>query len=45
MSIHSCGLGAPILLEEAKASGKTPATRAGCGDSRLRQDEGNRPLE
>lgn len=25
MSIHSCSLGAPILLEEAKAAGATPA--------------------
>ena len=25
MSIHSCSLGAPILLEEAKAAGVTPA--------------------
>jgi len=25
MSIHSCSLGAPILIEEAKASGKQPA--------------------
>ena len=25
MSIHSCSLGAPILLEEAKAAGKQPA--------------------
>ena len=28
MSIHSCSLGAPILLEEAKAAGKQPAPRA-----------------
>ncbi len=27
MSIHSCSLGAPILLEEAKAAGKTPAAK------------------
>jgi len=27
MSIHSCSLGAPILLEEAKAAGKQPATK------------------
>jgi alkylhydroperoxidase/carboxymuconolactone decarboxylase family protein YurZ len=27
MSIHSCSLGAPILLEEAKAAGKQPALR------------------
>src|SRR5271155_131884 len=27
MSIHSCSLGAPILLEEAKASGVKPATK------------------
>ena len=29
MSIHSCGLGAPILLEEAKAAGVSPAPRSG----------------
>jgi alkylhydroperoxidase/carboxymuconolactone decarboxylase family protein YurZ len=28
MSIHSCSLGAPILLEEAKAAGVQPATKA-----------------
>ena len=28
MAIHSCSLGAPILLEEAKAAGVSPATRA-----------------
>ena len=28
MSIHSCSLGAPILLEEAKAAGVKPATKA-----------------
>lgn len=27
MSIHSCSLGAPILLEEAKAAGAQPATK------------------
>ena len=27
MSIHSCSLGAPILLEEAKAAGVTPAPK------------------
>jgi alkylhydroperoxidase/carboxymuconolactone decarboxylase family protein YurZ len=27
MSIHSCSLGAPILLEEAKAAGVTPVPR------------------
>src|SRR5215831_20502427 len=27
MSIHSCSLGAPILLEEAKAGGKQPAPK------------------
>ena len=27
MSIHSCSLGAPILLEEAKAAGKKPAPK------------------
>jgi len=28
MSIHSCSLGAPILVEEAKAAGATPAAKA-----------------
>lgn len=28
MSIHSCSLGAPILLEEAKAAGKQPVPKA-----------------
>ena len=28
MSIHSCSLGAPILLEEAKAGGVTPAAKS-----------------
>jgi alkylhydroperoxidase/carboxymuconolactone decarboxylase family protein YurZ len=28
MSIHSCSLGAPILLEEAKTAGKQPAPKA-----------------
>jgi alkylhydroperoxidase/carboxymuconolactone decarboxylase family protein YurZ len=28
MSIHSCSLGAPILLEEAKATGRTPTRKA-----------------
>lgn len=29
MSIHSCSLGAPILLEEAQAAGKQPAPKVG----------------
>jgi alkylhydroperoxidase/carboxymuconolactone decarboxylase family protein YurZ len=29
MSIHSCSLGAPILIEEATAAGKIPAPRVG----------------
>ncbi len=29
MSIHSCSLGAPILIEEATAAGKMPAPKAG----------------
>jgi alkylhydroperoxidase/carboxymuconolactone decarboxylase family protein YurZ len=29
MSIHSCSLGAPILLEEARAAGAKPAPKAG----------------
>ena len=45
MSIHSCSLGAPILLEEAKAAGVTPAQALAGGDSRLRQDAGGRTVE
>jgi alkylhydroperoxidase/carboxymuconolactone decarboxylase family protein YurZ len=30
MAIHSCSLGAPILLEEAKAAGVQPAARPKC---------------
>ena len=30
MSIHSCSLGAPILLEEAKAAGNQPASNLRC---------------
>jgi alkylhydroperoxidase/carboxymuconolactone decarboxylase family protein YurZ len=29
MSIHSCSLGAPILLEEARAAGAKPAAKSG----------------
>jgi len=29
MAIHSCSLGAPVLLEEAKAAGVKPASRSG----------------
>jgi alkylhydroperoxidase/carboxymuconolactone decarboxylase family protein YurZ len=31
MSIHSCSLGAPILIEEANAAGKMPAPKIGDG--------------
>ena len=45
MSIHSCSLGAPILLEEAKAAGVKPAPKSAAADSGLRQDAGGRPME
>ena len=47
MSIHSCSLGAPILLEEAKAAGVKPAPRAAASRRRpatrcARSDNGTR---
>lgn len=33
MSIHSCSLEAPILLEEAKAAGKSPAPKPAAATS------------
>ena len=44
LSIHTCSLGAPILLEEAKAAGVKLAPKDG-GDAGLRQDEGRGPME
>src|SRR5215831_17140852 len=45
LSIHTCSLAAPILLEEAKAGGREAHAEAGDGDSRLRQDESSGPVE
>ena len=45
LSIHTCSLGAPILLEEAKAAGVKPTPKAGGGDTGMRQDEGRGPME
>ena len=44
LSIHTCSLGAPILLEEAKAAGVKPTPKDG-GDAGLRQDESRGPME
>ena len=45
-AIHSCSLGAPILLEEAKAAGVTRAKRLERFPySLLRQDAGGRSVE
>ena len=44
LSIHTCSLGAPILLEEAKAAGVKQSRRTG-GDAGLRQDESRGPME
>ena len=45
MSIHSCSLGAPILLEEAEAAGVKPAPKGAARDSGLRKNEGRGPME
>ena len=45
-AIHSCSLGAPILLEEAKAAGVTRAKRSNDSPySRVRQDADGGPVE
>ena len=44
MAIHSCSLGAPILLEEAKAAGKAIA-KTGNRNAGLRQGTRNGPME
>ena len=44
LSIHTLSLGAPILLEEAKAAGVKPTPNRG-GDTRLRQDESRGSVE
>ena len=45
LAIHTCSLGAPILLEEAKAAGMKPGAEREGGDAGLRQDEGRGPME
>ena len=45
MSIHSCSLGAPILLEEAKAAGVRSGTEACAEHACLRRDAGGRTME
>ena len=45
LSIHTASLGAPILLEEAKAAGVKPAPKAPAVDAGLRQDESRGPME
>ena len=45
LSIHTCSLGAPILLEEAKAAGVKPGAEGTGGDAGLRQDESRGPME
>ena len=44
-AVHSCSLGAPILLEEMKAAGIVAANAPKTGDSCLRRDAGDRPVE
>ena len=45
MSIHSCSLGAPILLEEAKAAGVTPTRKTLRGYPSLRRNADDRTVE
>ena len=45
MSIYWCSLGAPILLEEAKAAGVNPSRKHSTRDARLRQDESRAAME
>ena len=45
MAIHSCSLGAPILLEEAKAAGAAAGSQAGGEHAGLRRDAGGRTME
>ena len=45
MAIHSCSLGAPILLEEAKAAGVTAKPALAGRYASRRQDEGDRTVE
>ena len=44
LSIHTASLGAPILLEEAKAAGIKFTPKEG-GHARLRHDESRGPVE
>ena len=46
MSLHSCSLGAPILLEEATAAGVEPRVGTDpAATTGLRQDESDGPME
>ena len=45
LSIHTASLGAPILLEEAKAAECEAGAEETSGDAGLRQDEGRGPVE
>jgi hypothetical protein len=44
LPIHTCSLGASILLEEAKAAGVEPTPKEPAGDGCLRQDESRGPV-
>ena len=44
LALHTCSLGAPILLEEAKAAGVKFTPTSG-GDAGLRRDESRGPME
>ena len=44
-AIHSCSLGAPILLEEARSAAAPLVARCRCGHAVLRLDEIDRPME
>ena len=45
LSIHTASLGAPILLEEAKAAGVKPDAEGTGGHAGLRRDESRGPME
>ena len=45
LAVHSCSLGAPILLEEMKAAGIEAAGGPKPADARLRRDAVDRPVE
>ena len=45
MAIHSCSLGSPILLEEAKAAGAQAKPAAPAATPAVDEDEGDRSVE